>query len=81
MSAWDTHDELAFIDGLANHRDPGEHKLKPSPTDADRLHLLLLYQQGIKMRTRWDTLDQKKIENHLQSLINNLQQSVNKEKK
>jgi len=78
--SWDTHDELCFIDGLANHSGLGEHS-KSVPTEQGRLELLLLYQKGIKLRSRWDGLDQKEIENHLQSLINKLQQSVNKEKK
>jgi len=78
--SWDTHDELSFIDGLANHSGVSEHS-KSIPTEQGRLDLLILYQKGIKLRSKWDGLDQKEIENHLQSLINNLQQSVNKEKK
>lgn len=78
--SWDTHDELSFIDGIANHSGVSEHS-KPIPTDQSRLEMLLSYQKGIKLRSKWDGLDQKEIEGHLQFRINNLQQSVNKEKK
>jgi hypothetical protein len=78
--SWDTQDELAFISGLTNHQNVGEHHHKIA-TAEDRLAMLLLYKKGIALRSKWEGLDQKLIEAHLQALINNLQQSLTKEKK
>lgn len=78
--SWNTQDELTFIDGLTNHQNVGEHHHKIA-TAEDRLAILLLYQKGITLRKKWEGLDQKSIEAHLQALINNLQQSLTKEKK
>jgi len=78
--SWNTQDELTFIDGLTNHQNVGAHHHKIA-TAEDRLAILLLYQKGITLRKKWEVLDQKSIEAHLQALINNLQQSLTKEKK
>ena len=82
--SWNTQDELTFIDGLTNHQNIGEHHHKhyhKIATAEDRLAMLLLYKKGIALRKKWEGLDQKSIEAHLQALINNLQQSLTKEKK
>jgi len=76
MSVWYTSDELNFIDwlGTGTFCAPGQHD--PKPRYQDRLSMLRGYRAGIRLRSDWGSLDQKKIELHVDNLIRSIEQST-----
>lgn len=71
--SWYTSDEINFIDWLGTGTYTRQSPLT-SHLGRDRLTLLKGYRAGISRRVDWESLDQKKIEAHVNNLIRSLEQ-------